>query len=181
MEMKKLVKGLTAAGIIAIAGNSFAATDGVLGPTSTGTVDINVDVGTQVRITGLQDMTGNFYVTGDITDSTPACIYRNSGADYEITATSSFGVGTNFFLDDGAGNVVLYDVDFDDGSGATDLDNAVTDSTFTGADQVSETCVGSGGSNAVVSITVPELGVNGLGAATDGLYTDVLSIEVAPR
>ena len=178
--MKKLVKGLAVAGLIAIAGNTIAATDGNLGATSTGTVDINVDVGTQVRITGLSDMTGNFYVAGDITDSTSACIYRNSGADYEITATSSFGVGTDFFLEDGATNQVLYDVEFDDGSGLTDLNNGVTDSSFTGADQISETCVG-GGPNATIAITIPELGVNGLAAATDGLYTDVLSIEVAPR
>ena len=132
--MNKLVKGLILAGAMAVGGQAIAAVDGTLGPTSTGTVDINVDVGSQVRITGLSDMTGNFYVSGDVTDSTTACIYRNSGADYEITATSSFGAGTDFFLEDGATNSVLYDVTFDDGSGPTNLNNGVTDSSFTGAD-----------------------------------------------
>jgi len=182
MEMKKLVKGLAVAGLFAVSANTFAATaDGALGATSTGTVDINVDVGTQVRITGLQPMTGNFYVSGDVTDSTTACIYRNSGADYEITATSSNGSGTDFFLDDGAGTTddVLYDVSFNDGSGAVDLNNGTTDSTFTGANTTSETCGGS--ANATISITVFEAGANGLAAAPSGLYTDELSIEVAPR
>ena len=131
--MKKLVKGLMLAGFLAFTGNSFAATaDGSLGATSTGTVDIDVQVGDLVQISNLSPMTGNVYVPGsNVTDSTPACIYRNGNANYEITATSSNGAGTNFFLSDGT-NDVIYDVTFDDGVVATptNLDNAAVESSF---------------------------------------------------
>ena len=184
MEMKKLVKGLAAAGFIAFAGNTFAVTaDGTLGATSTGTVDIDVTVGDLVRISGLVPMTGNTYTPGSaVTDSTPACIYRNGSADYEITATSANGAGTNFFLTDTT-NDVVYDVTFDDGSGATNLDNGVTESTFTGANQTTDDCSAGPGGSATIAVSIPETDAtfNGLAEVPAATYSDELTIVVAPR
>ncbi len=184
MEMKKLVKGLTVAGLFAMSANTFAVTaDGSLAATSTGTVDIDVTVADLVRISGLVAMTGNTYTPGSaVTDSTPACIYRNGSADYEITATSSNGAGTNFFLSDGT-NDVLYDVTFNDGSGATDLDNATVESTFTGANQTSDDCSSGPGGASTVSVSIPETDAtfNGLAEGPAGTYADELTLTVAPR
>jgi len=184
MDLNKIVKGLTVASLFALSANTFAVTeDGDLGATSTGTVDINVEVGDLVRITGLVAMTGNTYVPGTpVTDSTPACIYRNGSADYEITATSSNGAGTNFFLSDGT-NDVLYDVTFDDGSGATDLNNATVNSTFTGANQTSEDCSSGPGGAASIAVSIPETDAtfNGLAEVPAASYADELTITVAPR
>ena len=181
MEMKKLVKGLTVVGLLAFTGNSFAATaDGTLGTTSTGTVDIDVNIGSMVQISGLVPMTGNFYNSGDgdVTDSTPACIFRNGNANYEITATSSNGVGTEFFLSDTVNPDIEYTVALDEGSGPVALTNATTNSTFTNANTTQADC-SSGIAAATLSITVPESGT--LGTAPDSTYLDELTILVAPR
>jgi len=185
MEMKKLVKALTVAGLLTFTGNSFAVTaDGTLGATSTGTVDIEVDISDLVRISNLVAMTGNVYTPGSaVTDSTPACIYRNGASNYEITATSSNGAGTNFFLNSGA-DTVLYDVTFDDGvGGPTDLNNAALESSFQDANQTSVDCsVGAGGS-ATIAVSVPENDAtfNGLAEVPAATYTDELTITVGPR
>ena len=63
MEMKKLVKGLIIAGAMVAGGSAIAATQGTLGLTSTGTIDISVGVGDQIQITALADITGP-YVPG---------------------------------------------------------------------------------------------------------------------
>ena len=186
MEMKKLVKGLTVAGMFAFTGNSFAATaDGSLGATSTGTVDIDVQVNDLVQISNLAPMTGNVYTPGGpVTDSTPACIYRNGSPDYEITATSSNGNGTDFFLSDTV-NDVIYDVTFDDGSGSgpTDLNNASLESTFTDANQTSTDCTVGTEGNATIAISIPETDVtdNGLAEVPAATYTDELTILLGPR
>ena len=190
MEMKKIasvVKGMTVAGLLTFTSNTFAVTaDGVLGATSTGTVDIDVTVNWLVRISGLVPMTGNVYTPGSaVTDSTPACIYRNGAVDYEITATSSNGAGTDFFLSDGT-NTVVYDVTFDDGVVAlpVDLNNAATNSTFTGANTTVDDCSAGPGGAATIAVTIPELGagpLNGLAEVPAGTYADELQIVVAPR
>ena len=180
MEMKKLVKGLTVAGLFALSANTFAVTaDGILDTTSTGTVDIDVTVGDLVRISGLVPMTGNTYTPGSaVTDSTPACIYRNGSADYEITATSSNGAGTNFFLSDGTNNVI-YSVTFN----GTALDNATVESTFTGANQTSDDCSSGAGGSATIAVSIPETDAtfNGLAEVPAATYADELELVVAPR
>ncbi len=177
---------MTVAGLLVFTSNSFAVTaDGTLGNTSTGTVDIDVTVGDLVRISGLTPMTGNTYTPGSaVTDSTPACIYRNGSADYEITATSSNGAGLNFFLSDGT-NDVIYDVTFDDGNGggAVDLDNATTNSTFTNANQTVDDCSAGAGGGATIAVSIPETDAtfNGLAEVPAATYADELTVTVAPR
>ncbi len=174
--MKKLVKGLTIAGLFAVSANTFAATaDGSLGNTSTGTVDVEVTVGDLVRITGLSPMTGNTYTPGGpVTDSTTACIYRNGSANYQITMNGTHDNSTDFFLSDGT-NDVVYDVTFNDGTTTSNMDPLGT-LPFTGADTASETC--SGGSNATISVSIPETDPtdNGLAEVPAGTYNDEITI-----
>ena len=58
-------------GIIALAGSSaWAATQGSVGTTSTGTVGLTVTIGTLARISDLDDLDlGNFTGSGDLSDN----------------------------------------------------------------------------------------------------------------
>lgn len=178
MEMKKLVKGLIIAGAMVAGGSAIAATQGTLGLTSTGTIDISVGVGDQIQITALADITGPYVPGTDFTGSSPACVYRNGGTgDFDVTMTSANGSGTNFQLND-AGTFVVYDVTFNDSvSGAIDMDNNVLNNTdFTNANTTSPTC--GGVPQSTIAINVPDAN---LGAVAAGTYADTLTIVVAPR
>ena len=172
------IKCIVIAGTFVVAGSVMAATQGTLGPTSTGTVDISVGVGDQIQITALADITGPYVPGSDFTGSSPACVYRNGGSgDFDLTITSSNGLGIDFRLND-AGTFVVYDVTFNDSvSGAVNMDNAVLDNvSFTNADTASPTC--SGAPQSTLAINVPDAN---LGAVGSGTYTDTLTILVAPR
>ncbi len=187
MEIKSLTKGIALAGLLAFTGNSMAVTaPGALGANSTGTVDIDVQVGDLVRITNLVAMTGNTYTPGgDVTDSTPACVYRNGSPTYQIRAFSGQGAGNSEFLLEDVGTTgiyVEYTVDFDDGSTSSTLVyNTLTP--FTNANQTDDTCAGGTANNATITVNILEFGVsgfNGLAEVPAGTYFDELSIEVSP-
>lgn len=181
MEMNnigKIIKGLIVAGAFIATGSVIAATQGTLGVTSTGTVDISVGVGDQIQITALADIIGPYVPGSDFTGSSPACVYRNGGSgDFDLTITSANGSGTDFRLND-AGTFVIYDVTFNDSlSGAVNMDNGVLNNTsFTNADTTSTTC--SSAPQSTLAINVPDAN---LGAVGPGTYTDTLTILVAPR
>ena len=94
--MKKL---LIAVAAIAIATPALAATNGHLSKSSsTGTLDVTVNIPKMVRVSGLKDMTFNitpamltepYFSREDQTDS--FCVYSNDGADgaYSMTVTTS--------------------------------------------------------------------------------------------
>lgn len=177
-----LKKMMSTVALLAIASHSsvaLGATDGVIGNTSTGTVDINIVKGNAVRISNLQDI--NFGGT----NSTPAqqfidvCVYSTTGS-YDITATSGNGLGNNFRLGNaGLTEFITYDVDFNNvasGTTGTDLNNAVTSNAFTGADQLQDDCGGSVNARMFVQIN------NGsFNAASSGSYSDTLTLVVSPQ
>ena len=181
MEMNSianLFKGLVVASIFVVTGSVMAATQGTLGPTSQGTVDISVGVGDQIQITALADITGAYAPGSDFTGSSPACVYRNGGTgDFDVTISSANGLGADFRLNDG-GTFVVYDVTFDDGaSGLINMDHALLNNAdFTNADTASTNCGGL--PQSTLAINVPDANLAAVGAGT---YTDTLTILVAPR
>ena len=59
----------------------FAATDGTLGTTSTGTSDITVTIPELILISGMADITfGTYAGTGDLDVNEDICIYTNKDA-----------------------------------------------------------------------------------------------------
>jgi len=177
MEMKKLVKGLAAAGFIAFAGNSFAANQGSLGGTSQGDIDIDVTVGDQIQITALQDITGSHVPGTDFTGSSTACVYTNNPTgNYDVTMTSSNpGAGNVFQLSGGSADVV-YSISFNDGNSSAAMLSGQVNTTFDNADTASTTCGGTPQSS--IDITVPAANLDVVGAGT---YSDVVTILVSPR
>ncbi len=177
MEMNKLVKGLILAGAMVAGGSAMAATQGTLGGTSQGDIDIDVTVGDQIQITALQDITGSHVPGNDFTGSSEACVYTNNPTgNYDVTMTSSNpGAGNVFQLSDGS-TTVEYTISYDDGNSTAAMLSGQVNTTFDNADTASTTCGGTPQSS--IDITVPAANLDVVGAGT---YSDVVTILVAPR
>lgn len=152
--------------LAAASGSVTAATQGTVGATSAGDLNIQVVVPSLIRITDLADIDlGSYNGDGvDLTGSSPACVRRNSAGNYGIVATSSNG---SFAL----GGSVAYDVSWG-GTGLaynTSLGGQVADSGTLGA------CTPAAGK---LSVTVAG---SALDAAAPGTYTDTLILTVTPE
>ena len=169
-SLKQVVLG---GAIAALSSGAYAVTaDGVVGFTSTGTVDIFLGVTDEVQISGLSDI--NLAFTGvDETGSTTACVYRNGTGLYTVTASGN-GTANAFTLTDGS-NTVPYSVSFTDATDTQSLPLGVPVAR-TGADDVDNTC--GGGSNASINVTVLAADAAGLPAAT---YGGTVTLLVAPN
>ena len=161
-------------------GSVYAATQGSLGATSTGTLNITATVNNLVQITNLNDIDlGTFTGTGNLTGNDTLCIYRNGSGTYQITATGS-GTGSAFTVTDGS-NTLPYTVDYtSDLLGTPTTTTMSTGSALTGqagVDSASTTCAG-GGDNAQVDITISNADLT---SAPAGAYSGTLTLVVAPE
>lgn len=178
LNRSKIAVGLVAAlSASALSGVAFAATQGSLGSTSTGTSSLNATVTDLVQITDVNDITLTAATASDplAGSDSSVCVYSNaSGNLYEITATSANGSGS-FLLSDGS-NTMAYTVSWTDSSSgnASLTEGAQSTSNFAGSAQ---TNCGDGNTSSV-ALNVP--------AATwttspAGAYTDTLTLVVAPN
>ncbi len=190
--MRKLKRIITSLHIVACLGiavplSTYAATQGSLGTTSTGTVDITLEIPAQVRITALNDIELTPTVlTSDVTGSTTACIYSAStvtSGGYQVTATSdNNGGGGSFFVkEQGAGTETIeYTATWHDG-GSASPSSMTEGSPLTGqenADTVSTNCSGTGPStNATFEIKFLSADLTTASVAT---YEDTVTLVVAP-
>ncbi|MBT8143709.1 MAG: hypothetical protein KJO55_03350 [Gammaproteobacteria bacterium] len=172
----KLRQVLLAASLaVGISGLAVAATQGTVGFTSTGTLNINLAVNDEVRISNLTDINLGVFAGVDAVGTSAACVYRNGTGNYQITASGD-GAASAFTLTDGV-NTVPYSVQWDDGLGASAVTTGVALIGQTGADDASPTCATTG-PNGTVTVTVAATDANGLPAAT---YAGVLTLLVAPE
>jgi hypothetical protein len=98
MNMPRVGKGLAIAAVATLAaGNAFAATQGDLGPTSEGSLNITLTIDALVQISALDDIAlGPYTGGGNLTGADNLCVYSNNGG-YDITATGN-GNGGAFEL-----------------------------------------------------------------------------------
>ena len=165
---------------------SFAATDGTLGATTTGIVNLNVTKSTLAQISGLADISISSYIigTGNQSQSSTACVYSSTAnGSYTVKADGS-GAAHAFTIADGASHTVPYAVIWNSaGVGSladsgTALTADVTSATFTNAATDSTTCSGATpGPTAQVNIHL--LGSD-LDAVPYGTYTGTLTILITP-
>jgi hypothetical protein len=153
----------------------MAATQGTLGPTSTGTINLTLDIDPLVMVSNLGDINlGTFSGAGNLTGNDAFCVYRNGAGNYNITMNGN-GTASAYTLASG-GNTLAYTVDFNNGGL-----NAMTATTplaaQTGADTVDTDCL-TNGDNVSVGITVSNAA---LAAAPAGTYIGVLTMVVAPE
>jgi hypothetical protein len=156
----------------------WAAADGSLSSTSTGTTVITITIPALVQISGLSDITLNpATIDTDVAGSTTACIYSNQSATpggYVVTATSGTGGAGSFLTTDGSNNLA-YTATWNDGSGAVSLTSGTTLTGQTGADQTQVDC--SGGSNATFAINFAAANMQGV---PQGTYTDTVTLLIEP-
>jgi hypothetical protein len=169
--LKKIALG---GALAAVATTGFAATQGVTGFTSSGDLDITLTVTDEVRINNLVDIILPPFTGADVVNSSDACVYRNGGATYQVTATGS-GAGNAFTLTDGV-TPVNYSVTFDDGTGALGMTSGASLSR-TNATGTDDSCVTNGGDNSTIEVTVAAVDANSLPEAT---YIGTLTFLVAP-
>lgn len=179
-SFSKAAKSLVAGGVVVmIAANGFAANQGGLGATSTGDLNISLNVADEVRITNLTDITLGQYAGADLTGSSEACIYRSGTGAYQITATGSGALGA-FELSDGATNTVDYTVTYQETAAPSAV--ALTAGTaLTGqvsGDPASQTCATAGINTGTLIVNVLDADLAALPAAT---YNGLLTLSVSPE
>lgn len=161
---------------------AFAASQGTLGLTSTGTTDLSITKGETAQISGLDDIALGSWSTGDAapTQADALCVYTSTG-NYEITATSANATGTTFRLKDSGSNYINYTVDWTDDAAVpvtTALSSGVLLAGQVG-DAANTDC--GGVMNASVTVNIANGGAGGMNAAATGNYSDTLTLLVAPE
>jgi len=171
----KALSGLALAGLLA--GTAMGASQGDIGRTSSGSVDIKAKKSNSVRISGLNDLTFPDSISTPTTLTQSACIFATGGS-YTIKAT---GAATAFQLTNGT-NLITYTVGwYSAATGGVRLPliaNAAT-VTQTGANTTSSDC--STGTplsaSARFDVTIDNTSFT---AAPAGNYADTLTLVLAP-
>lgn len=184
MRNKILAVAMAAAGLavsgvsMAVAVNPAAVSVGAPGVTSTGSVDVTVQVQDMIRISGLDDAALQFGAYSgdgvDLTGTSPACVYRNGAATtYSIVASSGNGVAGVFNMLRATGTELIpYVVTW----GGTALSSAAAPVGGLAPDsRTSTTC---GGAPVAGKVQVDIL-ASELDQAEPGSYADTLTLTVA--
>jgi len=172
-----------AASLALVASPSFAASDGTLGSTSTGTTDITLTKGDGVQISGVTDVAFGATTVAPGPQNMDACIFSTTGG-YSVEVQSLNTDGTELRMTDGAGtpSFINYDVEWDDTAAAATgvaLTESVAVTGFTNAFTADPTC--GGGVSGRLIVSVQGGGAGGFNAAPGGAYTDTLTMIIAPN
>jgi hypothetical protein len=190
--MKKLAFAAATA-VLAISSPAFAATDGALSTTSsTGTVQLNVNIPKMVRVSGLNDLTIDvtpaaltepYHSREDATDK--FCVYSNDGSNgaYSMAVSATAGVGgdTPFALT-GSGGSLPYAIWTSDNVGnefkSFRFNGSATsyESNADGAGRRTTLDCSVQGDNATIKFGVKD---SNLVAAQAGTYTDTVTVTVS--
>ena len=175
-KLAKALKQVAIGGTIAaIATSGYAATQGTVGFSSTGDLIITMNVTDDVRISALEDLDfGTLSGVGG-TETSPACIYRNSGTTsrlYEVSAVGS-GLGGAYTLTGITGATVPYSVTFND----TTAGGASTAMSIGGTARGDINCA-TLGNNASIDVTISDAAAQ---AAPADAYRGTLTLTVSPN
>lgn len=175
MKTRNKVLATVIAGLISSA--SMAAVDGTMGATSTGQIDLDLEVLDSVEITALDDVDFGQYGgtdVGGLNAGDAYCVFVNGGDDYNITPTSSNG---KFSLVGTLGDEIDYTVKLVDAATGASSAAAVSynnaSATFSGSN--ARDCGSSDNASVDVSITEAEIR-----AASTDTYSDTLILLVSP-
>lgn len=166
----------------ALTGTAQAATDGTLGPTSTGTVTINASVAGRVQISGLRDVSfTNVDPSVAQSDAQNVCVWSNtSGRKYNITATGSGAAGA-FTLASGALTPVPYSVQWAQTTGQTSGTALSTGTALVNQASLAlaPTCASGPTSSASLIVNMAAADLQTMQASAT--YTGTLTLVVAPE
>ena len=180
--MRGFVKGSVqfACCALAFAGTSSAATQGSLGGTSTGTVEVSATVPGRVQISGLSDIAfGTVDPAAAAASAEDVCVWSNtSGRAYTVTATGS-GASNAFSLSDGS-NSLNYAVEWAGTAGQSAGTALVSGTALGGLSSTATNPTCSSGPAASASLIV-KMAAADLQAAAASSYTGTLTLVVAPQ
>lgn len=159
---------------------AFAATQGAIGPTSTGTVSISATVPGRVQISGLSDIAfGTVDPAIAASSAQDVCVWSNTaGRGYTITATGS-GASNAFTLTDGS-TTLGYAVQWAGSSGQSSGTALTTGSALGGLTSTATNPTCSAGPAATATLVV-NVSAAALQAANAGTYNGTLTLIVAPQ
>ncbi|MBT2133017.1 hypothetical protein KK137_01615 [Croceibacterium sp. LX-88] len=160
---------------------SAAPTQGTLGATSTGIINISASVANRARITGLADVTfSNVDPSANASANQSVCVWSNTATKaYTITATGSGGSGSAFTL--GTGTPVPYTVQWAATSGQTTgtaLTAGTASATMTSG-ALNQTCSVAPTATASLIITIASTDLLTMSAGT--AYNGTLTLLVTPQ
>ena len=180
----KFLPGRAAAllGLTALAATpAAAATNGALGATSTGSVQITVSVPSRVQITGLSDISfANAEPNAQALIAQNNCVWSNTATKgYTITATGS-GTGGAFTLASGALTPVTYAVQWNQSSGQTSGTALVASTASSGfvSTAAVPTCATTPSSTSSLIVTIAQSQLQAMPSLTS--YTGTLTLLVNP-
>jgi len=172
--LKSFLAGAALVGM-ALSGVATAATDGQLGTTSTGNLNVTLGVPDMVKITDLDDINLGTFSGANMTGADDVCVYHNGAATYNVTISGT-GAGGAFALKDASGlNTIPFSVTYGDGSSVQVATPSVVLTNRQNASTTSVSC--NSGTNATLSVNV--LAVDAA-ASPVGTYNETVTLLVAP-
>lgn len=171
---KTLIAAAIAAAGLAASNSTLAATQGTVGATSEGDLDIFLVIPDLIRINQLADIDFGTY-TGDgvdLSDTSDACVRTNGAATYEVTATSNAGSFDLQPADAGTTTTIAYAVEWGG--------NALTYNASLAAQAADDTSLGGDCTGAADKISVSITGAD-MDAAQADSYSDTLVLTVSPE
>jgi hypothetical protein len=158
---------------------ALAASDGGVGSTSAGSLDITLTIPMLVRISGFTDIDlGTFDGTAPMSGQDGLCVWSTTGG-YRLGASDGTSDGSFTLTGQTGSDSLVYGVEWEDEAGtrvalsedlwAGDVSTPLT------TNASSASCEGSTNSN--VYITISEAAIGGVGADT---YTGTLTLTVEP-
>lgn len=180
------VAAIIASSTLAVSGSAQAApTQGTLGATSTGMVNITASVQARAQISGLTDISfANVDPGASNTQKQNDCVWSNTATKgYTVTATgnSGNGSGTAFQLASGSLNPVPYSVSWAGTSGAssgTSLNSGTASTGFTST-ATQPTCTSGAATTSTLFVTIAASDLQTMTASAS--YTGTLTLLVTPQ
>jgi hypothetical protein len=183
MRKIKILRAALITGLLAAASQqAFAATQGTLGATSTGTVLASVTISQQYQISGLTDFAlGTYSGAGALTANQDVCAYTNdSTRAYHVLVTDSSTMSATGFSVQNAGATaqIPYTLKWNNAIGTTGNVALAYNTLLAGANAniVSATCT-TGGKSANLQINMI---ATDLQAAPAGSYSTTITMVVEP-
>lgn len=168
--MKKLL--LATIALATASTSALAATQGTVGTSSNGDIDLQLVIAEEIQILNLADID---LLDGTAAQTSPACVRGNIASDYDIRFTATEG---SFILNHGVtADTIGYAVTYAHGGGAAApvvYNTALADR---GAVYTADAdCNTGAANNGVIEVTATAGDLTG---ATAGTYTGTLAVEVA--
>ena len=163
-----IVFGLALSSVADARGNAW---ENRMGSESTDSLSITLDLRDQIRISNLRDIYLSQNTDGSYSGGTDACIYRNSGQQYNITARGNY---SGFYLKN-QNTKLPYAVFYNDGASKSQMGNGLTLLNRRNANNQHKDC--NGESNAYIQVLISSHTINSVPAGT---YSGILNLVVSP-